>query len=236
MKHRSLARQSGFTLVEIAIVLVIIGLLLGGVLKGQELIENAKVKNAVNDVNGVTAAYNGYLDRFKRLPGDDGPTGTLSARGGAWAPVAPAAALGAGNNDGVLAITAAQAFTGAGEGAAFWQHLKAAGFVAGNPADAAAAALPRNAFNGLMGVFNNAGVGGATPVVPVTGAPNGLAVCLGQVPGKAARQLDVQLDDGVVGTGSVRATLGVSGTNTVPAAAAAAAYNDDQQYTVCKTL
>ena len=38
-------KQSGFTLVEIAIVLVIIGLLLGGVLKGQELINSAKVKN-----------------------------------------------------------------------------------------------------------------------------------------------------------------------------------------------
>ena len=231
MKHRSLARQSGFTLVEIAIVLVIIGLLLGGVLKGQELIENAKVKNAVNDVNGVTAAYNGYLDRFKRIPGDDAGPGTaavglaaLVARGGAWAGI-----TAAGNNDGVLAITAAQAFTGAGEGAAFWQHLKASGFIAGNPADAAAAALPRNAFNGLMGVFNNAGA------APVTGAPNGLAVCLGQVPGKAARQLDVQMDDGVVGTGSVRATQGVSGANTPPAVAAAT-YNDDQQYTVCKTL
>jgi hypothetical protein len=153
----------------------------------------------------------------------------LQARGGAWASI-----TAAGNNNGVLAITAAETFTGAGEGAAFWQHLKASGFIAGNPADAAAAALPRNAFNGLMGVFNNAAVG--TPAVTVTGAPNGLAVCLGQVPGKAARQLDVQLDDGVVGTGSVRATLGVSGTNTNPGTAAAAAYNDDQQYTVCKTL
>ena len=47
--------QSGFTLVEIAIVLVIIGLLLGGVLKGQELIENGRVKNATNDMNLKTA-------------------------------------------------------------------------------------------------------------------------------------------------------------------------------------
>ena len=44
-------RQSGFTLVEIAIVLVIIGLLLGGVLKGQELITQAKIKNVANDLN-----------------------------------------------------------------------------------------------------------------------------------------------------------------------------------------
>ena len=48
--------QSGFTLVEIAIVLVIIGLLLGGVLKGQELITQAKIKNVANDFNGLTAA------------------------------------------------------------------------------------------------------------------------------------------------------------------------------------
>lgn len=64
MEYRKLARQSGFTLVEIAIVLVIIGLLLGGVLKGQEMIENAKVKNGVNDMNGVIAAYQSYIDRF----------------------------------------------------------------------------------------------------------------------------------------------------------------------------
>ncbi len=44
------SQQSGFTLVEIAIVLVIIGLLLGGILKGQELINSAKVKNLANDI------------------------------------------------------------------------------------------------------------------------------------------------------------------------------------------
>ena len=63
--------QSGFTLVEIAIVLVIIGLLLGGVLKGQEMIENARIKSIVNDMNGVSAAYNSYMDRFHAIPGDE---------------------------------------------------------------------------------------------------------------------------------------------------------------------
>ena len=64
-------RQAGFTLVEIAIVLVIIGLLLGGVLKGQELITQAKIKNVANDFNGISAAIYGYQDRYKQLPGDD---------------------------------------------------------------------------------------------------------------------------------------------------------------------
>ena len=46
--------QGGFTPVEIAIVLVIIGLLLGGVLKGQELITQAKIRNVANDLNGMS--------------------------------------------------------------------------------------------------------------------------------------------------------------------------------------
>ncbi|MCX7173912.1 MAG: prepilin-type N-terminal cleavage/methylation domain-containing protein, partial [Proteobacteria bacterium] len=46
-------KQSGFTLIEIAIVLVIIGLLLGGVLKGQELINSAKVKNFAQDFKSI---------------------------------------------------------------------------------------------------------------------------------------------------------------------------------------
>ena len=53
--------QGGFTLVEIAIVLVIIGLLLGGILKGQEMITQAKIKNVIADISGVC--------RDVRLPG-----------------------------------------------------------------------------------------------------------------------------------------------------------------------
>src|SRR5215510_7018073 len=64
-------RQAGFTLVEIAIVLVIIGLLLGGILKGQEMITQARIKNIVNDFNGITAAYFSYQDRYRAIPGDD---------------------------------------------------------------------------------------------------------------------------------------------------------------------
>jgi len=55
--------QHGFTLVEIAIVLVIIGLLLGGILKGQEMITQAKTKNVIADFSGISTAYHSYQDR-----------------------------------------------------------------------------------------------------------------------------------------------------------------------------
>src|SRR5438552_1963290 len=67
----SIRKQQGFTLVEIAIVLVIIGLLLGGILKGQEMITQAKIKNVIADFSGISAAYHGYVDRYKKIPGDD---------------------------------------------------------------------------------------------------------------------------------------------------------------------
>ncbi|MGE4503159.1 MAG: prepilin-type N-terminal cleavage/methylation domain-containing protein [Thiomicrospira sp.] len=221
------ARQQGFTLIEIAIVLVIIGLLLGGVLKGRELIENSKVKNAANDINGVSAAFYAYQDRYKRLPGDDGPIGALTARGGLWS----TPGITAGNNNGVITVTAAQTFTGAGENAPFWQHLKAAGLISGNPADTGVTALPRNAFGGLIGVTT----------ADVMGGLLGNKLCLSQVPGKAAASLDVQFDDGNGATGNFRATEAVSGANTVPGNAVTATppqtgYSENNVYTVCMTF
>lgn len=71
MAMRNFSKQRGFTLVEIAIVLVIIGLLLGGVLKGQGLIDSAKVKNIIQQSNSLSAAVNAYQDKFHALPGDD---------------------------------------------------------------------------------------------------------------------------------------------------------------------
>ena len=63
-------KQGGFTLVEIAIVLVIIGLLLGGILKGQELINNAKVRSVADRQNSLKAAWFGFIDRYNFIPGD----------------------------------------------------------------------------------------------------------------------------------------------------------------------
>src|SRR5216117_1484214 len=84
--NRKKSTEMGFTLVEIAIVLVIIGLLLGGILKGQEMITQAKIKNVINDFNGVTVAITSYQDRYRAIPGDDQ---NAAAR---WAAQGPATA------------------------------------------------------------------------------------------------------------------------------------------------
>ncbi|MDP1912734.1 MAG: prepilin-type N-terminal cleavage/methylation domain-containing protein [Gammaproteobacteria bacterium] len=216
-------KQSGFTLIEIAIVLVIIGLLLGGVLQGQQLIENSRVRAAANDFDGIPAAMFSYLDRYGRLPGDDGPTATLAARGAAWSGItAPVTAT-----NGLLDAAAAGTFTGAAENGVLFQQLRASGFIPGDPTLTGAAALPTNPFGGLIGLTNAA-------VMPagVTGL-QGNKICMSNVPGSAAIALDTQLDDGVGTTGRFRATLGVAGAHTVPAAILAAPYTEDAVYTIC---
>src|SRR5713101_5855001 len=90
--NRKKSTETGFTLVEIAIVLVIIGLLLGGILKGQEMITQAKIKNVIDDLNGITVAITSYQDRYRALPGDDKNATTR------WTTQAPAS----GDGDGVM--------------------------------------------------------------------------------------------------------------------------------------
>jgi prepilin-type N-terminal cleavage/methylation domain-containing protein len=225
MKNMSLKNaQSGFTLVEIAIVLVIIGLLLGGVLKGTELIENAKVKKAINEINGVTSAFYAYQDRYKQLPGDDGPTASIQARGGSWA------TLAGGNANGVIATTYAQTFGPAGETMLVWQHLRAANLLSGDPLATTITSLPRNAFGGLIG-FTALAVGSA----PALGAR---VVCLSQVPGKSAAAIDTAMDDGNGDTGKVRGLPGAVGVNTAPAAATPGPtiYSEPVVYTLCAQM
>ncbi|MFL6658177.1 MAG: prepilin-type N-terminal cleavage/methylation domain-containing protein [Massilia sp.] len=169
-----LRKQAGFTLVEIAIVLVIIGLLLGGVLKGQEMIENARIKSVVGDMNGVAAAYNSYLDRYHALPGDE-TAATLTARG--WLGTA------SGNGNGVLLITPAQTFTNGGEQAAMWRSLRAAGMAAGDPAaPATVAGLPKAGTGGTIGVSLTT-YGFAQP-----------AICVSGLSTKQATGVDVAID------------------------------------------
>ncbi len=219
-------KQSGFTLVEIAIVLVIIGLLLGGVLKGQELINSAKVKNLANDFRQVPLFVYGYQDKFKRLPGDDTGVGGASGRFGANVGTTPS---GGGAGNGVLEGAWSPASV-TDETALFWQHVRLANLAAGSTdfSNLTAAGLPTNAEGGQFGIQM------AIPIVGMTGT---YFACSGGIPAAFAQQLDTTMDDGRPDGGTMRAVTTTTATNSatgVPASPnAATAYTSGSSYTVC---
>ncbi|MDO9598099.1 MAG: prepilin-type N-terminal cleavage/methylation domain-containing protein [Azoarcus sp.] len=185
------ARNTGFTLVEIAIVLVIIGLLLGGVLKGQELINSAKVKNLSQDFRTIPLFIYGYQDKFRALPGDDLRAQTHLCPASACTTNGNGNGRIDGNWDDAVSATPSEAVL-------FWQHVRLANLAGGSTVTTDPNYLPLNADGGRIGVQG----GGA-------GAPLGVAgshvVCSAGISGKYIRQLDAALDDGDPETGSMRA-------------------------------
>lgn len=208
-------RQRGFTLVEIAIVLVIIGLLLGGVLKGQELINSAKVKNVIGEFRNVSTYALTYQDRFRALPGDD--AGAPNRLAGAIR-ASTGGTLGNGRIEGAWNST-----TATDETVLFWQHVRLANLATGDSRNPGATDvvladwLPHNALGGRIGV---------TGAAPVAGWGGSFFVCQDNIPGTFARQIDIAMDDGQPATGTVRLFAG--GTVVAPAD-----FNDAALYAVC---
>jgi len=218
-------KQAGFTLVEIAIVLVIIGLLLGGILKGQEMIIQAKVKNSITDFSGVSAAYFGYQDRYRALPGDD----AAATRWGA--------AVIPGDGNRVLvgaynAVDVAVPVAGTAETILWWDHLRRSGFITG----ASGGIKPVNSFGGALGV--QTGNGAAAPIAVLPGATGftNLIMCSQNLPDKVAIALDVQMDDGVPNTGAVRAVAGSGDQAVIDTTVVPTAYAETGTgvYTLCR--
>ncbi len=74
LEKLTIGNRRGFTLVELALVLVIVGLLITGVLKGEALIQNAKIKKLINEKDSISAAFYTFYDRYGQLPGDENLT------------------------------------------------------------------------------------------------------------------------------------------------------------------
>ena len=204
MTHKSngikiMKNQSGFTLVEIAIVLVIIGLLLGGVMKGQELINSAKVKNLAQDFKQVPIFIYGYQDKYKALPGDDKSvdglaTGRFGTTGTHCTPTGAKCTTGNAVIDGAYNAT-----TVTDESYVFWQHVRLAGLATGSTTTGDSTYPPTNVDGGRVGVQS------AAPITTMSGS---YFVCSEGIQGKFAKQLDTMMDDGNTATGSMRVAAG----------------------------
>lgn len=227
--------QAGFTLVELAIVMIIIGLLIGGVLKGQELIGNAQVTATVAQLKGIEAATTTFKDTYATIPGDMVTPATRLPN----CTVAPCATVGNGN--GILDVLPTAVPT-AGESLAFFIQLSVSnlltGIVPGTNTFGGNFPQAKVNGNGIL-AYGSTGVAGQFPDIIGAGAGNrGLYLAVttspttapgvatvGLKPSEAAR-IDTKMDDSSPDAGEVRAfgTAAVTGCGTAGAAGVGGVY------------
>ncbi|MBI4849613.1 MAG: type II secretion system protein [Nitrospirae bacterium] len=182
-------REKGFTLIELSIVMIIIGLLIGAVLKGQAMIDDAKNKRLMNDIQGISVAYFSYLDKYNAFPGDDPGA---NAR---WGSVA------AGDGNGQIG---GAELTPGGESQEAWQALRFAGLLSGDPNATGPASLPRHPYGDVYGIGD---------LIFANGIGIKNRILVNDIPAEVANIIDIKFDDGVFDTGTVQSSAAyVAGT------------------------
>ena len=208
-------RQKGYTLIELALIVIVAGLVVGAVHAGRELVAQARAQSLAGQFNSVRHAMQAYQDRFHALPGDDrlAPERLPGAR--------VAATSGNGVIDGAWNATAPTA-----EAVIFWEHLRLAGLAPPLEESGSGDPRPLHLAGGPLGVSS------ATPAQrQVAGLGGSFQLCAGAVPGRLALAVDRLLDDGDTSAGSVRLVPDGSATNT--AAVATTDVDEGASYTVC---
>ncbi|MBU0689359.1 MAG: type II secretion system GspH family protein [Gammaproteobacteria bacterium] len=206
-------KQSGFTLIEISIVMAIISLLITLTIKGRELVESSRAKSIASDFRGIQTALYGYQDRFRALPGDD-------SNASAHLKGSPTVI---NNGNGNLHIEG-QLNAAWGESYFLWQHIRLAGFLQGAIDPAATGYVPISAAGGAFGVTDISNA-------PITGMSGGYIICSDNISGRLVKQLDMMLDDGYTAKGAMLVSHANTGGEPIPSSSII----DNNSYLACLT-
>lgn len=206
--------QAGFTLVELAIVMIIIGLLIGGILKGQELVANAQITATIAQIKGLDGAVSTFRDKYSTLPGDmNSPDVRLRD-----CTAAPCSTGGNGNGRIGGSDSVHTAPTVADENLTAFTHMAAADLISGvniNGGATFGSALPEARIGGGFWIgFDDDGniVGDADNVRPGHYlVMNGLVAAVdgssfSGVTATQAAQIDRKMDDGDPTAGDIQST------------------------------
>lgn len=217
MRHRSSAHhQGGYSLIELSMVLIIVGLLVAGVMKGNELIAQARMRNIASTFDNLAQAIYGYQERYRYLPGDD------PMAQGRWP-------SNASNGDGNRLICGAYHGGSGGiacagsttESMLVWQHLRLAGLISGSGNSPLEHPGP-----GIFGIqFTAMGLSRAV-------------ICANGVSASIAGSIDRQFDDGLANQGNIRG-VSYTGTADVPSTLPnSAAYVEEgsPMYVLCRAI
>lgn len=225
-------KEQGFTLIELSIVLVIIGLIVGGVLVGQDLIRAAEVRATIAQIEKYNTAVNTFRGKYNALPGDMNAS-TASAFGFA----ARGANGGQGDGNGVIEGyngTSALGYFQAGETLSFWSDLSVGNaatpmninLIDGSftlyalPTTAAPTITSANASSyypaAKLGRGNSIYVYSTNGtnyygIAPVTTAAGVVGTLTASMTVSQAYQIDKKTDDGFPATGNVSATWASGG-------------------------
>ena len=188
-------RLAGFSLLEAATVLVIVGLLLQALMVGQQLIQNARVRHIVSQQAAVEAAFEAFQDRYRQPPGDFDAASTAIDCG--------AAPCLNGNGDGRI-----EAGTNGAphEEILAWQHLVYSGFLQGQSQITGSSAsmptpenTPHNIFGGYLEISYDSQWGYSGNPSPRHNIKTG-----NHVPAAVLVEVDRKIDDGMPGTGELQ--------------------------------